>query len=182
MPLRQPVLAADFPGVVTCRRFFGARVLRCAMLKEARPVVEKRAVQSCLAALVVLAGGGCGERSGPDPYVLMEGEAIYRAECASCHGAQREGQPDWRTRRPDGRLPAPPHDASGHTWHHPQEQLFAIVKFGMQPPNAPPGYVSDMPGYAGKLTDRQIGNVLAWIESQWPAEIRQRRAEMLQKR
>ncbi|MCK6424662.1 MAG: c-type cytochrome [Burkholderiaceae bacterium] len=110
---------------------------------------------------------------------MAVGVELGRAECASCHGAKREGQPDWRTRRPDGRLPAPPHDASGHTWHHPREQLAAIVKHGMVPPNAPEGYVSDMPAFGAKLTDRQIQNVLAWIESQWPAEIRQQREQML---
>lgn len=135
-----------------------------------------------LAVSIALGLAGCSERGGPDPYALMEGENIYKAECASCHGAKLEGQADWRTRRPDGKLPAPPHDASGHTWHHPMEQLVAITKHGMVPPNAPEGYVSDMPAFAGKLTDRQIENVLLWIESQWPAEIKQRRAEMLQRR
>lgn len=134
--------------------------------------------------LLLLATAGCGERGsrspgGADASALLEGEAIYRAECASCHGAKREGQPDWRTRHPDGRLPAPPHDASGHTWHHPREQLAAIVKHGMVPPNAPEGYVSDMPAFGARLTDRQIQHVLAWIESQWPAEIRQQREQML---
>ena len=135
-----------------------------------------------LVALLALATAGCSDRGGPDTFGLMEGQGIYAAECASCHGAKLEGQANWQTRRPDGKLPAPPHDASGHTWHHPTEQLFAIVKFGMVPPNAPEGYVSDMPAFAGKLTDRQIANVLAWIESQWPAEVRQRRAEMLRQR
>lgn len=139
-------------------------------------------VPMALAGAVALGTAGCGERTGADPFALMEGEAIYKAECASCHGDQRQGQPDWQTRRPDGKLPAPPHDASGHTWHHPPEQLQSIVKHGMVPPNAPPGYVSDMPAFGGKLTDRQIGHVLVWIESQWPPEIRQRRAEMLRQR
>lgn len=121
-----------------------------------------------------------GSASGPDPIALMEGEAIYKAECAGCHGLKLEGQPDWRTRRPDGKLPAPPHDATGHTWHHPKEQLAAIVKFGLVPPNAPAGYVSDMPAYGGKLTDRQIDNVLVYIESRWPPEVQARRAERLQ--
>jgi mono/diheme cytochrome c family protein len=121
---------------------------------------------------------GCSDRpAGYDPIALMEGEAIYKAECASCHGAKGEGQADWRTRRADGKLPAPPHDASGHTWHHPLEQLVAITKFGMVPPQAPAGYVSDMPAFGGKLTDRQVNNVLAYIESQWPQEIRAQRAE-----
>ncbi|MEW6165169.1 MAG: cytochrome c [Pseudomonadota bacterium] len=134
-----------------------------------------------LAAAGLLAA--CGQSASQfDALDLLEGEAIYKAECASCHGKQREGQPDWRTRKPDGRLPAPPHDASGHTWHHPYEQLFAIVKFGMVPPNAPAGYASDMPGFGGKLTDEQIRRVLAYIESTWPAEIRAQRAARLQGR
>lgn len=140
------------------------------------------AASATLALFIALGIAACGERTGPDPYALMEGESIYRSECASCHGAKLEGQPDWRTRRPDGRLPAPPHDASGHTWHHPREQLFAIVKFGLVPPNAPEGYVSDMPAYAGKLSDRQIENVLVWIESRWPPEIKAHRDERLQRR
>jgi mono/diheme cytochrome c family protein len=112
----------------------------------------------------------------------MEGQGIYKAECAVCHGARLEGQANWQTRRPDGKLPAPPHDATGHTWHHPRERLAAIVTFGMVPPNAPPGYDSDMPAFAGKLSDAQIDNVLAWIESQWPPEILRQRAEMLKQR
>ena len=64
------------------------------------------------------------------------GAAVYRDHCASCHGANLEGQPDWMARKPDGRLPAPPHDATGHTWHHADEQLFQMTKKGMAPPLA----------------------------------------------
>src|SRR5919106_825466 len=39
--------------------------------------------------------------------VLAEGKAIYSQYCARCHGANLEGQPDWRRRLPSGRLPAP---------------------------------------------------------------------------
>ncbi len=141
------------------------------------PAGRKRGAWLLLAFLV----SGCSERGGHDPFALMEGQGIYQAECASCHGAQLQGQPEWQTRRPDGKLPAPPHDASGHTWHHPREQLAAIVKQGMVPPQAPPGYVSDMPAFAGKLTDAQIDNVLAWIESQWPPDVQQHRQQMLKR-
>ena len=139
-------------------------------------LIRRRTAVAVVPALLALVGCG-GDR--PDPYALMEGEAIYASECASCHGAKLEGQPDWRIRRADGKLPAPPHDASGHTWHHPRDQLAQIVKFGMVPPNAPAGYASDMPGFGSKLSDKQIDNVLTYIESRWPPEVRAQRAERL---
>jgi mono/diheme cytochrome c family protein len=70
-------------------------------------------------------------------------------------------------------LPAPPHDASGHTWHHPDDVLFGITKRGLAP-YAPPGYVSDMPAFGGTLSDDEIRAVLAYIKSQWPPQIRAR--------
>ena len=95
------------------------------------------------------------------------GERLYQENCASCHGADLEGQPDWRTRLPNGRLPAPPHDASGHTWHHPDRVLLDIVKRG---PAAivGAGYESDMPGYEGVLTDDEITSIVDYIKSTWP--------------
>lgn len=137
-------------------------------------------IKWCWPPVLLAALAGCGnDTAATDPVALLEGKAIYRAECAGCHGAKLEGQPDWRIRKADGKLPAPPHDGSGHTWHHPMEQLVAITKLGLVPPNAPPGYLSDMPAFGAKLTDRQIRRVLAYIESQWPAEIRAHRAERL---
>ena len=65
-----------------------------------------------------------GRADPNDAAQVAEGRAVYAAQCASCHGANLEGQPDWRVRLPNGRLPAPPHDASGHTWHHPDKALF----------------------------------------------------------
>jgi mono/diheme cytochrome c family protein len=125
-----------------------------------------------LIAVVLLAG--CD--ANPD---LALGEKLYAQHCASCHGASLEGQPDWRKRLANGRFPAPPHDASGHTWHHPDEVLFAVTKHGLVPPYAPAGYESDMPAFGGKLSDQEIRAVLAYIESRWSPEVRKRRAEML---
>ncbi len=109
----------------------------------------------------------------PDDALVTElGGRVYRSHCAACHGAQLEGQPDWRTRGADGRLPAPPHDVSGHTWHHPDELLFRITKHGMAQAAGLPDYDSAMPAYAGVLSDEEIVAALSWIKSQWPADVR----------
>ncbi len=127
--------------------------------------------------LVAGVGAGCGEAREAE--LAKTGEAIYAAHCAACHGAKLEGQPDWRQRLPNGRLSAPPHDESGHTWHHPDRVLFAITKNGMVPPYAPPGYESDMPAFAGRLSDDEIRAVLAYIKSHWRTpELLAARAEM----
>ncbi len=117
-----------------------------------------------------------------DAKQVAAGKSLYARHCAACHGANLEGQPDWRRRKPNGRLPAPPHDASGHTWHHPDALLFAITKNGLVPPHAPPGYASDMPAFADVLGDDEIRAVLAYIQSRWPKQVVEARAEMLRQR
>jgi mono/diheme cytochrome c family protein len=101
------------------------------------------------------------------------GQGVYARHCASCHGANLEGEANWRRRKPDGHLPAPPHDASGHTWHHPDTQIFAVIKHGSAA-FIPSGYVSGMPGFVGKLEDREIWAIIAFIKNRWPADIRRR--------
>lgn len=113
--------------------------------------------------------------SEADPGNLQQvarGKAIYDRYCAACHGASLEGQPNWELRLANGRLPAPPHDASGHTWHHPDSVLFGITKFGLVPGKyAPPKYESDMPAFGQQLSDEEIWAVLAYIKSTWPDKI-----------
>lgn len=114
-----------------------------------------------------------------DRQLTARGAQLYATYCAACHGAALEGQPNWRERLPNGRLPAPPHDPSGHTWHHPDAQLFDIVKHGLVPGRtAPEGYESDMPAYAGILADEDIVAVLAYIKSTWPQEVREMQERM----
>jgi mono/diheme cytochrome c family protein len=126
-----------------------------------------------LAAGWVLNGPGDVHPTKGDQVAL--GQTIYAENCASCHGDRLQGQPNWRERKPDGRLPAPPHDASGHTWHHPDDVLFGIVKEGLAK-YAPPGYESDMPAFGGRLSDDQIQAVLAYIKDTWPKDIQTRQA------
>lgn len=108
-----------------------------------------------------------------DTALVEEGRSVYAQNCMSCHGLRLQGEPNWRERKANGRLPAPPHDPTGHTWHHPDEQLFALTKYGPARMIGD-GYESDMPGYEGILSDREIMAVLSFIKSTWPPEIRQR--------
>lgn len=107
-----------------------------------------------------------------DQRLVMQGKAIYANACAACHGAKLQGQPNWRERLVNGRLPAPPHDRTGHTWHHPDAVLFDLVKNGLIPGRtAPPDYRSNMPAFGSVLTDEQIIAVLAYIKSTWPSDV-----------
>lgn len=101
---------------------------------------------------------------------IAQGDAHYAQNCAACHGANLEGQSDWRTPDADGRLPAPPHDETGHSWHHPDRVLFQYTKLGGQESLALQGVAFDsgMPGFGDVLTDREIWNILAYIQSTWP--------------
>ena len=136
------------------------------------------AVCAALAA-ALLALAGCDRPPPPvyqlrpdDPAVTATGQKIYATHCAACHGARLEGQPNWRIRDAAGRLPAPPHDATGHSWHHPDEVLFAITKHGVAKAANLQDHDSAMPAYEGVLTDAEINAVLSWIKSQWPRETR----------
>ena len=117
--------------------------------------------------------GSAGLLRPDDAALVARGEAVYREACAACHGAELEGEPNWRERGDDGRLPAPPHDASGHTWHHADALLFQLTKLGPAA-LAGGGYESDMPGFEGTLSDDEILAVLSYIKSRWPPEIRER--------
>jgi mono/diheme cytochrome c family protein len=63
-------------------------------------------------------------------------------------------------------MPAPPHDETGHTWHHSDQDLFDITKLGVGGVVA--GYESDMPAFGDILSDKEITAALAFIKSTWP--------------
>ena len=113
---------------------------------------------------------------------VTSGKAICVRNCASCHGGNLEGQPAWRLRLPNGRLPAPPHDDSGHTWNHRDDILFGLTEFGVTPPYGPPGYQSNMPAFGSTLTDHEIWDVLAYIKSRWSLRAREVQAQTQSKR
>ena len=98
------------------------------------------------------------------------GQQVYAAHCASCHGTKLEGQPNWKEELPSGGRPAPPHDASGHTWHHPDTLLFDIINRGAQAFAQPPKQYN-MPAFGSILSDSEIWAVIAYLKSTWPPDI-----------
>lgn len=114
-----------------------------------------------------------------DEETVALGRELYASNCAACHGDNLEGQvADWRSPGPDGLMPAPPHDETGHTWHHPDQVLFEITKFGIVAAANLKDYRTAMPIYEGVLSDEEIIAVLSFIKSTWPEEIRAGHDEM----
>ena len=144
-------------------------------------VVLVAVVLAVTAALLLMRDGDSpvaysGRADASDQELVARGSTIYSRSCASCHGANLEGQSNWRVRKADGTLPAPPHDETGHTWHHSDDQLFRLTKWGTA---AVVGgyYESDMRGFADELDDTEIWAVLAYIKSQWPPDIQVAQAD-----
>lgn len=135
------------------------------------------AAVAAVIAVLWLAPELVSDQAGPGTEMVAAGRSLYRTHCASCHGINLEGQPDWQTPLPSGRLPAPPHDATGHTWHHPDGMLLRITREG---PAAivGAGYESDMPGFGDLFTDTEIRSIFEFIKSTWPEREREYQAEM----
>lgn len=118
-------------------------------------------------------------QDAPTEIDLALGEVLYEQNCATCHGASLEGQENWRSPGADGRLPAPPHDATGHTWHHSDEVLFNYTKLGGTELMAQQGieFDSGMPGFEDQLNDDEIWAILSYIKSTWPEQVRESQAQ-----
>lgn len=105
-----------------------------------------------------------------DLSVIKIGKSIYAKNCASCHGVALEGQANWKQRDTEGYMPAPPHDMTGHTWHHADSYLFLMTKYGIEEMIGKK-YPNSMPAYENVLTDDEIIAVLSYIKSTWPSLI-----------
>jgi len=117
----------------------------------------------------------------PEEEPLRTGAQVYVAHCASCHGAGLQGQPDWQRSEPDGTLRAPPHDDSGHTWHHPDQLLVDYVTLGgaetLQRLGVT-GVKSGMPAFGDVLSEQEVDAVLDYIASHWSKRARAYQAEV----
>lgn len=100
-----------------------------------------------------------------DPVKYSQGGRLYQVHCASCHGKQAEGAPDWRTPDENGKNKAPPLNGTGHTWHHSDLALVTTIK------NGTVKIGGNMPAWKDKLSNDEIMLILTWIKAQWPDEV-----------
>ncbi len=110
--------------------------------------------------------------------VVANGLRIYTESCAACHGANLEGQANWQSPGADGLLPAPPHNESGHTWHHTDKVLFDLTKTGLAKFIDDDTYKTNMPIFDGVLSDQEIIAVLSYVKSTWPKNIQERHDQL----
>ena len=124
-----------------------------------------------LCCLVVLAAAAASAHGNPGAQRIDAGHRVYAAQCAACHGANAQGQPDWD--RPDaaGELPAPPHDRDGHTWKHSDAMLYRIVKDGWRDPYNKTQRLT-MPGFGATLRPQDIRDVIRYLKTLWTPEQR----------
>jgi mono/diheme cytochrome c family protein len=104
------------------------------------------------------------------------GKLLYDARCAVCHGGNLEGQPNWQQARSDGTYPAPPHDATGHTWHHSDQYLIDVTLYGGAAVTGVP--TNAMPGFAGSLSEADVKAIIAYIKTSWPDDVRAKQASL----
>ena len=114
--------------------------------------------------LVIRAPAAASER-WYRPEHAHAGADVYVAHCATCHGADGAGAPRWQQRDPEGYFPPPPLNGTGHSWHHPLRELYAMIHDGS------PRGAGRMPGWGGQLSRGEILAVIAHFQSWWPDEI-----------
>jgi mono/diheme cytochrome c family protein len=96
-----------------------------------------------------------------DAASIAAGRDLYLEHCASCHGRDLKGDPDWMTPNDDGSYPPPPQDSTGHTWHHSDQLLVDIIRNGSEYPQ------SRMPSFGHLLDDEAVLSILDYFKSTW---------------
>ena len=100
--------------------------------------------------------------------MIERGKIAYQNNCVSCHMVDLAGAENWKETDEDGHRKAPPLNGTGHTWHHDDQTLHSIIKYGLA--KLVKNYQGKMIGFEDNLSDKEIDSVLAYIKSFWPKE------------
>lgn len=148
--------------------------------------------------LIAFIGGACSANPTPAPLPIQPtdsperiaeiaaspslqiGEQVYIRQCAHCHGYSGEGQPPSSAQNTLnlGMNTVPSHNATGHTWQHPDQLLVEVIRVGIQNPldHFP------MPSFEGRLTDEEITAVIEYIKLWWTDEQRDSQRRVTERR
>jgi len=96
---------------------------------------------------------------------VSNGGVTFQKYCASCHQTDASGTGNWRQKDAEGKYPPPPLNGTAHTWHHHMDGLRRTIRMGGVPLGG------SMPGFGDKLTNQEIDEVLAWVQSHWSDRI-----------
>lgn len=134
-------------------------------------------------ALILLSRGDLRKpaaTAGLDADAVRAGATVYRLHCASCHGIRGEGAPNWKRPGAGGVYPPPPHDSTGHTWHHPDGLLYRIVALGSAEALGDTAHEEryGMPAFDGKLSGHEIRAVVTFLKVRWTLAQRRGQADL----
>ncbi len=99
---------------------------------------------------------------------VLQGEQLFRQNCASCHGQNAESTPDWKKTDANGNYPPPPLNGTAHAWHHDLDLLRRTIREGGTKLGG------QMPAFEAVLSAEEIDSVIAFFQSKWPDDIYQR--------
>ena len=100
--------------------------------------------------------------------MIERGKIAYEKNCVSCHMINLAGAKNWKGLDEDGHRKAPPLNGTGHTWHHSDELLHKIIKYGFA--KLIKNYEGKMIGFEDQLSDKEIDSILAYVKSFWPID------------
>ena len=99
---------------------------------------------------------------------IKRGAHLFAEHCVLCHGPQAQGHPDWQTPSDGSFAAAPPLNGTGNDWKRSRAVLAATIQNGVRRKS---DNVDVMPAWKGRLSERDVEDVLNWMQSIWPAEV-----------
>ena len=112
----------------------------------------------------------------PADEMLYTAQQNYNKYCAHCHGWAGDGQPQVTIENAErlGYHTVPRHDEHGHTWQHPDQILFEVIKYGVQAPTN----LYPMSPYEENLSNDEIFAVIEYIKGWWTDEQRDHQTQL----